>query len=224
MAAVKALIFDLDGILVDTVDLHYRAWKHLADIYGISFSRDDMQRFRGRQRRDCVISLFAPHPLTEAQINEYVAIKTNQYTAMLAQTDGEALLMPGARYLVHSAKASGLKLGVASASVNAIEVLKRVKLYDFFDAIGDGTIVARSKPKPDIFLWTAGALGVRPHQTIVFEDSAAGVHAARTAGMFVVGVGSDDAVNGAHLIVPAMTAIELDALLRAASDTIRTIG
>ncbi len=170
MSAVEALIFDLDGVLVSTVGLHYQAWAHLAGQHGISFDEADMPRLRGRQRRDCLLDLFAGRGLTEAEITAYLEIKDRYYLDLLDQAAPEDLLTPGATTLIASARERQLKLGVASSSANAVAVLRYVGLYDALHAIADGMTVARSKPAPDIFLWTAGALGVSPADCLVFED------------------------------------------------------
>lgn len=215
MPAVEALIFDLDGVLVNTVGLHYQAWAHLADEHNIRFNETDMARFRGRQRRDCLLDLFDGRSLTEAEIAAYLEIKDRVYLDLLDQAAPEALLVPHARDLIDAARARSLKLGVASSSANAVAVLHYVGLHDALDVIADGTTVANSKPAPDIFLWTAGALGVSPMQCLVFEDSRAGIAAARGAGMIAVGIGAHDFTDQAHLIVPDFKTLTLDDVLTA---------
>lgn len=212
----KALIFDLDGVLVNTIELHYRAWKHLADQYDIPFSRDDIDRFRGIQRREFVVQLFAPRHLTPAQIETYADLKNTVYVNALQEASPENLCVPNARDLLVQANNAGLQVGVASSSTNAISSLVYTGLYDLVDVVADGNSVARSKPEPDIFLWAAGALRVHPRDVIVFEDAAAGVNAARTAGMFTVGIGNYDLLNQAHLVFPDMKSVQLDQVLAAA--------
>lgn len=215
MAAIAALIFDLDGVLVNTVSLHFRAWAHLAERHGITFAQDDMPRLRGRQRRDCLLDLFAGRSLTEAEIAAYLEIKDHYYLDLLSQSTPADLLTPGAADLVEAARTRRLKLGVASSSANAVAVLRYVGLSDAMQAIADGTTVVRSKPAPDIFIWTAGALGVSPMRCLAFEDSHAGMAAAHQAGMFVVGIGEQFS-DQAHVMLPGFEALALDDILAAA--------
>jgi beta-phosphoglucomutase len=183
--ALTGLIFDLDGVLVNTVDLHYRAWKQLFDELGVSFSPHDMNRLRGVHRRDILLSLAAD--LTEDQIALYLTQKDRLYLQVLDEARQDILHQPAVA-LLREARARGWKVGLASSSINARYVLELVGLANAFDAIADGNTVCRSKPCPDIFVWVAGALGVKPAEIAVIEDSSAGVQGALDAGMFVVGI------------------------------------
>jgi kojibiose phosphorylase len=216
MAATRAIIFDLDGVLVNTVDLHFRAWQFLAETHDIPFARTDMIRLRGRQRRDCLLTLFADRPLTETQITENLEIKDRYYLDLLSQNSHEELVAPGAFSLIESARALRLKIGVASPSANAVHVLQRVGLFPLIDVIADGNTVQRSKPAPDIFLWVAGALNAHPVEVIAFEDSEAGIEAARKGGMFVVGVGDQPEAQQAELVLSQLDTMPLVAILEAA--------
>jgi beta-phosphoglucomutase len=184
----RAFIFDLDGVIVNTVDLHYRAWKHLFDDLGVPFTRRDMDQMRGVQRRDILLSYTSG--FNEAQIAACLAQKDHFYKRVLAEASREIMHAPVVD-LIHAAKRRGLKVGVASSSVNARIVLESVQLLPLFDALADGNTVCRSKPAPDIFVWVAGALGVSPRDAVVVEDGSAGIEGARAAGMFVVGLDVD---------------------------------
>lgn len=181
----RAFIFDLDGVIVNTVDLHYRAWKHLFDDLGVPFTRRDMDKMRGAQRRDILLSFTSG--FNEAQIAACLAQKDHFYKRALAEASRE-IAHPPVVDLLHAAKRRGLKVGVASSSVNARNVLELVQLLPLFDALADGNTVCRSKPAPDIFVWVAGALGVSPPESVVIEDGSTGIEGARIAGMFVVGL------------------------------------
>lgn len=215
MPKIETLIFDLDGVLVDTVGLHFQSWQMLAQQFDRSLSQAELTHFRGRHRRDCVIALFAPHTLTPTEIDTFLTIKNNAYLDLLEQTAPDALLMPGVLPLLESARQRGLRIGVASSSMNALPVLRRVGLDQAFDVIADGATVAHTKPAPDIFLWTAGALHTRPAGCIVFEDSEAGVIAAHRAGMYVVGVGAG--LQQAHCVLPDIEAVSLEDVLHTAA-------
>jgi len=194
MPQLKALIFDLDGVLVNTVDLHYRAWRQLFAELGVAFEPSDMDRLRGVHRRQILLSCVGG--LSEAQIEAYLARKDALYKRNLHDADEAAILQTPVIDVLRAGKACGLKIGLASSSVNAHYVLERLRLKPLFDAIADGATVCRSKPAPDIFVWVAGALNVSPEECAVIEDGSAGIQAARAAGMFVVGL---DVPDGAHL-------------------------
>jgi len=196
MPELKALIFDLDGVIADTVGLHYRAWKQLFDELHVDFSRADMDRFRGIHQRQ-ILQTYAPN-LGEAQMAVCLAQKDAHYKQMLADERDQILHAPAIR-LLHDARAHGLKIGLASSSISARHVLQITGIAPLFDAVADGSTVCRPKPAPDIFVWVAGALGVSPPEVAVIEDGRAGVEAARIAGMFVVGIDVNDSPYPPHL-------------------------
>jgi beta-phosphoglucomutase len=216
MPATRALIFDLDGVLVNTVDLHFRAWQLLAEAHEIPFTWTDMIGFRGRHRRDCLLTLFNTRELTESQIVEYIETKDRCYLDLVSRRSPQDLVASGAFTLIERAQSLGLRTGVASSSVNAVRLLEYVGLYPLIDVVADGNTVQRSKPAPDIFLWVAGALNAHPGACIAFEDSEAGIAAARIAGMFVVGVGEQPEVQRADFVLPQLNMTSLDTILEAA--------
>jgi beta-phosphoglucomutase len=208
----EAIIFDLDGVLADTTESHYRAWKQIALELGRSFAREDMTRFRGRQRRDCLLDLLGDHQLPETEIERLLILKDTYCQADIA-TMTAADLLPGVASFVESAYQQGVRQGVASSSANARQVLQQTGLMPYLQAVGDGLTVARSKPAPDIFVWVAGALHVRPADAVVIEDSLVGVEAALKAGMMVVGVGPDLTGNTlTHLYVRDLSHLRLSDL------------
>jgi beta-phosphoglucomutase len=216
--SIGALIFDLDGVIANTLNLHLRSWQILAAQYGHTFNQDDLDHWLGWRRRECLMELFSDERLDENEINRRLAVKNQIYLDLLRQTNAEDLIFPGTLPLFNSARQQRLKIGVASSSLNAYEVLLRIELFDLIDVIADGGTVARPKPYPDIFVWTAGALRTTPECVIVFEDSAAGVSAAHTAGMFVVGIGLNRHLPEAHLIVSGLGAMALEGFLQAAQE------
>jgi beta-phosphoglucomutase len=208
---IKALIFDVDGVITDTVEYHYRSWRRLADEEGIPFTREDNEKLRGVTRRESLRRLLKGRAISEEDAAEWMARKNNYFLEYLDEfTPADRL--PGVAELISAAKDKGLKLGVASASRNARPVLERLELLDQFDVVADAYTVTRNKPHPDLFMWVAGALGVMAHEAIVFEDSEAGVEAALTGGFHVVGIGSIE-VQRAHLIVPSSAGLFLSDLI-----------
>lgn len=221
MTNFEALIFDLDGVLADTVDYHFAAWQRIADILDVPFDRAMMNRFRGRQRRDCLLELAGEDLARDAaELDRLMVLKDSYYLEDLQRMTQDDLL-PGVWSFIQAATAAQLKLAVASSSMSAIPVLERTGILPYMDVVADGSTVSRSKPAPDIFVWAAGALRTRPVHTIVFEDSSAGVEAARVAGMGVVGVGNQNLTQGAHLHIPNFEHITVSELLESMARAVR---
>jgi beta-phosphoglucomutase len=203
MLDIRAFIFDLDGVITDTAEYHFLAWKRLADEEGIPFTRQDNEALRGVSRRESLTRMLKGRPIDEATAQDYMKRKNDYYVASLDQITPDNLL-PGALNLLREARAAGIKTGLGSASKNAQPVLDKLGITPEFDAIGDGYSVVNSKPAPDLFIWTAGRLGVSPTQAVVFEDAEAGVAAALTGGFWAVGIGSAD-VSKAHIVLPDLS-------------------
>jgi beta-phosphoglucomutase len=197
---IRAFIFDLDGVITDTAEYHFLAWKRLADEEGIPFTRQDNEALRGVSRRESLNRMLKGRPIDEATAQAWMERKNGYYVALLNDIT-PANLLPGVLNLLDEAHAAGIKTGIGSASKNARPVLEKLGIADKFDAIGDGYSVVNTKPAPDLFIWTAGRLGVSPTQAVVFEDAEAGVAAALTGGFWAVGIGSAD-VGKAHLVLP----------------------
>jgi len=212
MPKISAFIFDLDGVITDTAEYHYRAWKRLADEEGLPFNRADNEALRGVSRRESLLRLLKGKVLPEPQMEAYMARKNEYYRAFLAQITPADLLEGVADFLAQ-ARAHGIKIGLGSASKNARDVLNGLGISHLFEAVGDGYSVSRAKPAPDLFIWVAGRLGVPPSLCVVFEDAEAGIAAARTAGMFTVGLGPESRVGGAHVYYPDLAEVRVQAVL-----------
>lgn len=201
MTPITGFIFDLDGVLTDTAELHYRSWKRLADEEGLTFTREDNDQLRSVPREESLKRLLKGRVLSPELAANWMARKNAYYLADLEHFTPEHLL-PGVAVFLADAQAQGIGLAVASASRNARIVLQRLGIIDMLVAIGDGGTVSRSKPAPDLILWAAGQLGLPPEQCVVFEDAQAGIDAALAAGAFAVGIGPAARVKGAHLHLP----------------------
>ncbi|MCC7450925.1 MAG: beta-phosphoglucomutase [Anaerolineae bacterium] len=214
MPALEAFVFDLDGVITDTAEYHYRAWKRLADEEGIPFTREDNEALRGVSRRQSLLLLLKGRVLPEDQMEVWMTRKNGYYRSYLTEVTPNDLL-PGVGAFLRDAKQRGIKLGLASASKNARDVIERLGIADLMDAIGDGYSVSNPKPAPDLFVWVAGRLGVYPSRTVVFEDAEAGVEAALAGGMYAVGLGPVNRVGKAHLVLPGLNGAKVSDVLMA---------
>lgn len=210
---IRALIFDLDGVLTDTAEYHYRAWKRLADEEGLPFSRADNEHLRGLPRRDSLLRILTGRSVPEAALQALMERKNRYYLEFIRAVTPQDVL-PGARELLAELRAAGLKIALGSASQNAREVLERLDLLALFDAVSDGYSVARQKPAPDLFLHAAAQLGVPPAEAVVVEDAAAGLEAARAGGFRTVGLGPRERVGAADAVFPSLAGVHLADLQR----------
>lgn len=188
-SGLQAVLFDLDGVLVDTAELHYRAWQNLADELGLPFDRRRNEAFRGVGRMECLDKLLGRHARTFAPEEKVLlADRKNAHyleaVSHLTSTD----VAPGAPALIMQLRAAGLRLALVSASRNARRVLERLGITDWFDCIVDGSQVTRSKPDPQGFLRAAERLAILPQHCVVIEDADAGLQAARAGGMKAVAI------------------------------------
>jgi beta-phosphoglucomutase len=212
--AVLGFIFDLDGVLTDTAEFHYRAWQRLADEEGLPFTRAANEHLRGVSRRESLMLIIQERVYPEDQLQAMMARK-NQYYLDAIQAITPADLLPGARPLLQELKAAGLKTALGSASKNAGEVVDRLGIRSLLDVIADGHSVAQPKPAPDLFLYAAEQLGLPPAVCAVVEDAAAGVTAARAGGFRTVGLGPPERVGEAEVIFPSLEGVTLPRLLAA---------
>lgn len=209
---IRGLIFDLDGVIADTDDMHYRTWQRLADEEGVPFSREKYLKMSGVGHQQNARLFTEGLNLSQATIKEWMARKQRYYVE-LRDTIQPDDVMAGIPRLIREAKADGLKIGVGSSSRNAKPVLKQLHLIDEFEIIGDGYTVKNLKPAPDIFVWVAGGLGLKPSQCLVLEDAVGGVEAALAGGFYVVGIG-DAPLEMAHAQISSLANIALKDLLQ----------
>ena len=210
---IRAFIFDLDGVITDTAEYHFRGWKRLADEEGLSFTREDNEHLRGIPRRESLMLILRDHVYPEEKIQEMMERKNSYYLELIKEISPRDLL-PGARELLEEVRAAGLKNALGSASKNASEVIERLGIRSLFDAISDGHSVERQKPAPDLFLHAAQQLGLSPAECIVVEDAAAGIEAARAGGFWSVGLGPNERVGKADGIFPSLSGVHLSDLLK----------
>ena len=186
---MKGAIFDLDGVIVDTAKYHYLAWRSLASKLGFEFTEADNERLKGVSRmRSLEILLEVGGIEASAQEKEQMAKEKNEaYVKSLQNLDKNELLSGAEQYLI-KLKNEGVKISLGSASKNAPLILEKLGITHLFDAIVDGNCVSNAKPDPEVFLKAAEMLGLAPQDCCVFEDSQAGIEAARRAGCGVIAV------------------------------------
>jgi kojibiose phosphorylase len=213
---IHALLFDLDGVITDTAEFHYQAWKQLADEEGIPFNREDNEQLRGVSRRESLNRLLKGRQIDEETAQRWMDRKNSYYRERI-KTISAGNLLPGAAELLNEARDAGIKLALVSASRNAGDVLNRLGIGDLFDVIATGGDVERQKPAPDLFLFAAERLNVAPGQCLVVEDAESGIAAARAAGMVAVGLGPQERVGDADLVLSSLEGVQLDTLLHTAT-------
>lgn len=210
---IRAFIFDLDGVLTDTAEYHYRAWKRLADEAELPFTREDNEHLRGVPRRESLMLILKGRVYPEEKIQAMMTRKNTYYLDFIKEISPRDLL-PGAKELLEEIRAAGLKSALGSASKNAGEVIDRLGIRTLLAAISDGYSVERQKPAPNLFLHAAQQLGLPPSDCVV-EDAAAGIEAAKAGGFRSVGLGPHERVGGADVVFPSLAGVHLDDLLRA---------
>jgi beta-phosphoglucomutase len=215
MNTIKACIFDLDGVIVDTAVYHYKAWKRLANSLGFDFTEHQNEQLKGvsRVRSLQLILGWGGVTKTEEEQEQLATQKNTWYMEMVNQMNPDEIL-PGAKEFLKACRAVGLKTALGSASKNSMTILDKIGITDMFDAVIDGNKVSKAKPDPEVFLAGAQALGVQPEECVVFEDAIAGVEAALAGDMKVVGIGSPDVLTGANLVIKGLDEMTLDKLYK----------
>lgn len=213
MTKYLGAIFDLDGVLVDTAKYHYLAWKQLADRLNIPFTKEDNEQLKGVSRvksLEILLSLGSKN-YTENERKQFMDQKNKTYVRYISHMD-ESEILPGVVELLNQLKRKKIKIALGSASKNSELILKNTKLQDYFDAIVDGNDVSKAKPDPEVFLLGAKKIGIPANQCMVFEDAKAGIEAAKQAGMLAIGVGTQENLPNADILIKNLEEIELSEL------------
>ena len=204
---IRGFLFDLDGVLVDTAQYHFLAWQRMAAELGIHFGEAENEQLKGVSRAESLNRILAwgRKTLSDAEKQHWMTLKNDWYLELVRGMPADDYL-PGAHEFLRASRAAGIKVALGSASKNAPLILERLGWIPLFDALVDGNVVTASKPDPEVFLEGARRLGLKPEECVVFEDSEAGVEAARRGGMKVVGIGhgldADLLVSGLDHLTP----------------------
>ena len=211
---IQAVIFDLDGVLTDTIEPHYRSWQALMDEQGVPFDRALNEKLRGLGRPESLEIILGPRTgQFSGEEKERLLRRKNELFLELIQSMTPADLYPGVSELLNELKELGLPLALASSSRNAETILNRLGVRGLFRVVVDANEVPDSKPHPGVYLAAAERLGASPERCVAVEDGASGIEAALAAGMRVVGVGPVERVGRAHRIYPDMRTLTAEGLL-----------
>lgn len=207
---LKAVIFDLDGVIVDTAEQHYQAWKRLADELGVYFDRKINERLKGVSRMTSleIILERSDKDYSEAE-KESLASRKNGYYVELIERIKPQDMLPGIGQFLQELKAAGIQTAVASASRNAPRVIERLQAGEYFDVIVDVTKIRKNKPDPEIFLTAAELLGAPIAGCVGIEDAEAGIQAIKGAGMFAIGIGSSERLGAANVVLSSTEELSL---------------
>lgn len=215
MTTVKACLFDLDGVIVDTAVYHFQAWRRLANELGFDFTEHQNEQLKGISRMESLelILNWGGVSLTEEEKIAWATKKNQWYLDLVMQMTPNEVL-PGVPDFLKSLRENGIKIALGSASKNSKLILEKIQMLDYFDAIIDGNNITKGKPDPQVFLMGAKATGVQPTECVVFEDAVAGVQAAKAGGMKAVGVGSADILTEADIVISTFEGFSVEKLLQ----------
>lgn len=209
---IKAAIFDLDGVIVDTAHYHFLAWRRLAKELGVDLSEKDNEKLKGVSRMQSLQIILDMGKVTlSKEKKESLADRKNEWFCEYIDAMKPNEIFPGVKELIVAMRKKGIKVALASSSKNAPRVVELLGISDLFDALVDGSMIIDTKPDPEIFMLTAQKLNIAPKDCLVFEDAEAGVEAAIRAGMKCVGVGSEN-LGKANMVVKKTADFKIEEL------------
>ena len=218
---IKACIFDLDGVIVDTAKYHFQAWRRLANELGFDFTEADNEQLKGVSRLESldIILGWGGITLSVEQKHELAERKNKWYKDLISHMQADEIL-PGVPAFLDDLQRHGIHIALGSASKNAGAVIQSIGLKNRFETIVDGHHTTRSKPDPQVFQLAAQNLGLAPESCIVFEDADSGIEAAVAGGFYAVGVGRPEVLGKAHMVIPGFDRLTWSDVL----DAIRCFG
>lgn len=211
---IKAVVFDLDGVIVSTDEYHYKAWKKIADEEEIYFDREINERLRGVSRMES-LEIILENSKRNYSMDEKIKLaerKNNFYISLLDNLNSTDIL-DGVMKVLDNLRKNNIKIGIGSSSKNTELILNKIGLYNYFDAIADGTQIKNSKPDPEVFLLASRKLGVNPKECLVVEDADSGVEAALSGEMKVLAVGFASKNEKANIRIKDLTYFKYEDIL-----------
>ncbi|MEO1771178.1 beta-phosphoglucomutase [Candidatus Enterococcus ferrettii] len=191
----KGVLFDLDGVITDTAEYHYQAWKKLGSEIGISIDRQFNEQLKGVSREDSLNRMLEhggkSSTYTTEELAELAARKNENYVKMIQKVSPKDVY-PGILDLLENLRQAGIKISLASASKNGPFLLKQMALTDYFDGVADPAKLQAGKPAPDIFIEAAEIVGLSPNECIGIEDAQAGITAIKASGALPIGIGQPE--------------------------------
>lgn len=206
----KGVIFDLDGVIVDTARFHFLAWRNLAQGLGFDITEKQNEELKGISRKASLKKIlgWGNKQLSEEEFQKQMQQKNENYLSYIKEID-ENEILPGVPKVIDYLLENDIPMALGSASKNARPILEKLKLLEKFDVIVDGNDVSKAKPDPQVFLKAAKKLSVTPKHCLVFEDSLAGIKAANNAEMTSIGIGEESTLKEADFVFTNFTQIDL---------------
>lgn len=215
-STLKAVIFDLDGVITDTAEHHYLAWKAIGDELNLPFTREFNERLKGVSRMESLRLLLSLSPqelnYSEEQLHDLAQRKNEVYKQLISQIK-PADALPGIPQLLDALRKQGIKTAIASASKNAFSVIENLQMKPYFDVIVDAAKIVNSKPDPEVFLAAAQQLGVAPTDCVGVEDAVAGVDAILAADMTAIAIGKQEHFPHAHHVYSSTAELKVEQLI-----------
>ncbi|GKX30275.1 beta-phosphoglucomutase [Vallitalea longa] len=216
MNKYKLFIFDMDGVITETSEQHYQAWKKLAKEINIEIDRKFNEKLKGVSRMESLERILKnahrENDFTDEEKLEFATRKNDNYREMILKCT-EDDLFEGVKDLFIELKKRDIKIAIGSASKNAPTLVDLLGIKDYIDYIVNPAEVKRGKPAPDIFLNAAEKLGVDISECVGIEDAEAGIEAIKSAGMFAVGIGDSTVLNQADIVYKHTKDIDLEELM-----------
>ncbi|HHS95094.1 MAG TPA: beta-phosphoglucomutase [Phaeodactylibacter sp.] len=215
MLPISLCIFDLDGVIVDTAKYHFLAWRNLAKGFGYDLTEEQNEKLKGVSRIDSLDLILSWAGIEKSgEEKKLLAAKKNDEYLLLIKNITHRDLLPGVHEFLRQLISLGVKTGLGSASKNAKVILEQLGVSNLFDVIVDGNMTTKGKPNPEVFIMGAAMCLVPPNRTVVFEDAAKGVEAAKAGGMYAVGVGNESDLGEADLVIEGFEGFTYQSLIK----------
>jgi beta-phosphoglucomutase len=214
MQRIQACLFDLDGVIVDTAKFHYLAWKRLANTLGFDLTLEENEKLKGIGRMeslDIILGIGNVTLSSEEKLKHATAKNTHYLELCMQMTPADTL--PGVKAFLESLQQNRIKIGLGSASKNALLILNQIGMGTYFEALIDGNRTSKGKPDPEVFLLGAADLQVLPQHCVVFEDAVAGIQAAKAGNMMAIGVGNPTTLSEADFVIPGFSDFTVSQML-----------